>query len=83
MSILVSFWEQDSYFLFWKSAGDLHVNSLTFTTVRRGMLHPMQQTATNPPSSTSPSFAGLLAALTAPAPRTAWNTDDLATTWPP
>jgi len=38
----------------------------------------MHQTATNSPSPASPSFAGLLAALTAPTPRTAWNNDDLA-----
>ena len=38
----------------------------------------MQQTTVNAPSSTPPSFAGLLAALTAPTPRTAWNNDDLA-----
>jgi predicted DNA binding CopG/RHH family protein len=38
----------------------------------------MQQTNTNSTTPVSPSFAGLLAALTAPAPRNAWNTDDLA-----
>jgi hypothetical protein len=38
----------------------------------------MQQTAETVSSSTPPSFAGLLAALTAPTPRTAWNNDDLA-----
>lgn len=38
----------------------------------------MQQTTENAPSSTPPSFVGLLAALTAPTPRTAWNNDDLA-----
>jgi predicted DNA binding CopG/RHH family protein len=38
----------------------------------------MQHTATQTPAPDSPSFAGLLAALTAPAPRTAWNNDDLA-----
>jgi hypothetical protein len=38
----------------------------------------MQQTAASTPSSTSPNFAGLLAALTSPTPKTAWNTDDLA-----
>jgi predicted DNA binding CopG/RHH family protein len=42
------------------------------------MLHPMQHTATQTPTPASPSFAGLLAALTAPAPRTAWNNDDFA-----
>ena len=45
---------------------------------RRGMLHSMQQTATNAPSPAAPSFAGLLAALAAPTPKTAWNNDDLA-----
>jgi len=44
----------------------------------RGMLHPMPQATESAPSPTSPSFAGLLAALTAPAPKTAWNNDDLA-----
>lgn len=38
----------------------------------------MQQTATNQPSPAAPSFAGLLAALAAPTPKTAWNNDDLA-----
>lgn len=38
----------------------------------------MQQTNTNQPSPASSSFAGLLAALTAPTPKTAWNNDDLA-----
>lgn len=42
------------------------------------MLHPMQQTVAPSPSPASPTFAGLLAALTAPTPRTAWNNDDLA-----
>ncbi len=42
------------------------------------MLHSMQQTAANQPSPAAPSFAGLLAALASPAPKTAWNTDDLA-----
>jgi hypothetical protein len=42
------------------------------------MLLSMQQPATNSPSPASPSFAGLLASLTAPTPRTAWNNDDLA-----
>jgi len=32
----------------------------------------------SPSSPASPSFAGLLAALTTPAPKTAWNNDDLA-----
>ena len=38
----------------------------------------MQQQATTSTSSAPPSFAGLLASLTAPTPRTAWNNDDLA-----
>lgn len=38
----------------------------------------MQQIADNSSTPISPSFAGLLAALTAPTPRTAWNNDDLA-----
>jgi predicted DNA binding CopG/RHH family protein len=38
----------------------------------------MQQTSAAPSTPTSASFAGLLAALTAPTPRTAWNNDDLA-----
>jgi len=38
----------------------------------------MQQTATNQPSPAAPTFAGLLAALAAPTPKTAWNNDDLA-----
>jgi len=42
------------------------------------MLLSMQQSATNSPSPAPPSFAGLLASLTAPTPRTAWNNDDLA-----
>jgi hypothetical protein len=42
------------------------------------MLLSMQQSATNSPSPNPPSFAGLLASLTAPTPRTAWNNDDLA-----
>jgi hypothetical protein len=42
------------------------------------MLLCMQQPATNSPSPAPPSFAGLLASLTAPTPRTAWNNDDLA-----
>ncbi len=57
------------------------------------MLLSMQQTDINPeaasdkssstgwsnlPSSAPASFAGLLASLTAPAPKTAWNNDDLA-----
>ena len=42
------------------------------------MLLCMQQPATNSPSAAPPSFAGLLASLTAPTPRTAWNNDDLA-----
>jgi hypothetical protein len=42
------------------------------------MLLFMQQTVTTEPSPAAPSFAGLLAALAAPAPKTAWNTDDLA-----
>jgi hypothetical protein len=42
------------------------------------MLLSMQQPATNSPSPAPPSFAGLLASLTAPTPRTAWNHDDLA-----
>jgi len=46
--------------------------------VGRGMLLPMQQSTNNSPSPASPSFAGLLASLTAPAPKTAWNNDDLA-----
>lgn len=44
----------------------------------RGMLHLMQQTAPNSPSPTASSFAGLLASLTTPVPKTAWNTDELA-----
>jgi hypothetical protein len=32
----------------------------------------------NSPSPSAPSFAGLLASLAAPVPKTAWNTDDLA-----
>jgi hypothetical protein len=44
----------------------------------RGMLHSMQQTAAQIRPPPAPSFAGLLAALTAPAPKTAWNNDDLA-----
>jgi len=42
------------------------------------MLHSMQQTSPAPSTPTTPSFAGLLAALAAPAPKTAWNNDDLA-----
>jgi hypothetical protein len=42
------------------------------------MLFSMQQTAVNTPSSAPSSFEGLLAALAAPTPRTAWNNDDLA-----
>jgi hypothetical protein len=42
------------------------------------MLHSMQQAEASAPAPNSPSFAGLLAALTAPTPRTAWNNDDLA-----
>ena len=42
------------------------------------MLLCMQQPATNSPSAAPQSFAGLLASLTAPTPRTAWNNDDLA-----
>lgn len=42
------------------------------------MLFFMQPSATNAPSPNAPSFAGLLASLTAPTPRTAWNNDDLA-----
>jgi len=42
------------------------------------MLHSMQQTSPAPSTPTPPSFAGLLAALAAPAPKTAWNNDDLA-----
>lgn len=38
----------------------------------------MQQTAASPPPSAAPNFASLLAALTTPVPKTAWNTDDLA-----
>jgi hypothetical protein len=57
---------------------DLHGNFLNVTVPGRSMLHSMQQTTENTPSSTPPSFAGLLAALTAPTPRTAWNNDDLA-----
>jgi hypothetical protein len=44
------------------------------------MLHSMQQAAIASPPTTTSSFAGLLAALTAPAPKgaSAWNDDDLA-----
>jgi hypothetical protein len=42
------------------------------------MLLSMQQPVTNAPSPNQPSFAGLLASLTAPTPKTAWNNDDLA-----
>jgi predicted DNA binding CopG/RHH family protein len=42
------------------------------------MLDPMQQTSVAPSTPTSPSFAGLLAALTSPVAKTAWNNDDLA-----
>jgi hypothetical protein len=50
---------------------------------RRGILQAMPETATATPSPTTPSFAGLLAALTAPASSAAdhspaWNDDDLA-----
>ena len=38
----------------------------------------MQQPAQSASTPSTPSFAGLLAALTAPAPKTAWNNDDLA-----
>ena len=48
------------------------------STLLRGMLQAMQQTTANLPSPASPSFAGLLASLAAPTPRTAWNNDDLA-----
>ncbi|MGC1463649.1 MAG: hypothetical protein WA802_15710, partial [Terracidiphilus sp.] len=53
-------------------------NLLKVTMPGRSMLFSMQQTAVNAPSSASSSFEGLLAALTAPTPRTAWNNDDLA-----
>src|SRR5450631_59928 len=46
--------------------------------VLHGMLQPMQETSATLPSPNPPSFAGLLASLTAPTPRTAWNNDDLA-----
>jgi hypothetical protein len=68
----------------------LHGNFLTVATLARGMLHSMQQPEQND-SSTSPNFAGLLAALTSPAPKygdgssphekdsaPAWNDDALA-----
>jgi len=38
----------------------------------------MQQTSIAPSTPASPGFAGLLAALTSPVPKTAWNNDDLA-----
>ncbi len=43
-----------------------------------GMLPCERQTVANSSSPASPSFAGLLASLTTPAPKTAWNTDNLA-----
>jgi hypothetical protein len=64
--------------LFLHSDGDIDENSLSLTDVIRGMLQVMQATIPNQQSSTSPSFAGLLASLAAPAPKTAWNNDDLA-----
>ena len=82
-----------SQFRLWDLHRLLHVNFLKVLTPARGMLHSMQQTDTNPgaasdrsssmgwpnlPSSAPASFAGLLASLTAPAPKTAWNNDDLA-----
>jgi hypothetical protein len=53
-------------------------NFLKFKARRRGILHSMQQTAEASSTPTSSSFAGLLAALTAPTPKNAWNNDDLA-----
>jgi hypothetical protein len=50
-----------------KSARVLHGRFLTLATRPRGILHAMQQTTAPSPSPTSPSFAGLLAALAAKA----------------
>lgn len=68
----------------------MHGKILTVAVITRGMLHSIQQTAQSD-SSTSPSFAGLLAALTPPAPECGdssspqekdsvptWNDDALA-----
>ena len=63
-----------------ESLSILHANSLALNAPGTSMLHPMQQAAIASPSPTSSSFAGLLAALTAPASKgtPAWNDDDLA-----
>ena len=65
-------------FRFWDSHPCFYASFLKVTATKRGMLLFMQQPGTNSPSSNPPSFAGLLASLTAPTPRTAWNNDDLA-----
>src|ERR1017187_3941860 len=54
-----------------------HLKSLAVAALLQGMLHAMQQTVAPAPSAKSQSFAGLLAALAAPAP-TAWSDEDLA-----
>ena len=74
----VSFRDGDPLFQFWNSYGIVHGDFLRFTVPGHSMLHSMQQTAQAPSTPSTPSFAGLLAALTAPAPKTAWNNDDLA-----
>ena len=85
--------KSDSRFRIWIFHTSLYVNSLKASSPARAMLHSMQQTDANPlatsdrssssgwsnlPSSAPASFAGLLASLTAPVPKTAWNNDDLA-----
>lgn len=87
------FGNRASHFLLWVLHTSLDVNLLKVPSPARDILLSMQQTDVIPestserspsigwanlPSSAPASFAGLLASLTAPVPKTAWNNDDLA-----
>ncbi len=79
--------------LFWNPPRVSHGNFLTLAVRPHAMLFPMQQPTATPPSPASPGFAGVLAALAAPAlkpgssgkaplppgrkPAPAWNDDGL------
>ncbi len=64
----------------WTRRSPLPIESLTDAAPPRDMLQAMQQSAVPAPSSNSPSFAGLLAALAAPNQQRdpTWNDDGLA-----
>jgi len=65
--------------LIWNPPGPCCGKFLKFAAVSYGILHSMRQPSASATSPNSPSFAGLLAALATPVPKSAsaWNDDDL------